>query len=97
MNYDDLLKLLNYIQENNSWENMYDCHNRDRYCYKYVRVSVDTREHLDSVASEHVWHIILENGEMIKAFRDATFEEIKAFLDLPMKEASKQLEKKTEK
>lgn len=92
MNYEDLKKLLDYIQENNSWENMYECHQRNRYSFKYVRVYIDTRERADN--EENVWFVRLENGGYVKDFRDATFEEIKKFLDLPAKEVVKQLEDK---
>lgn len=92
MNYEDLTKILNYIQENNSWENMYKCQKQDRYAFKYVRVYIDTRERTDN--EENVWFIRLENGGYVKDFRDATFEEIKTFLDLPIKEVIKQLEDK---
>lgn len=94
MNYEDLKKLLDYIQENNSWENMYDCHKRDRYTFKYVDVCIDTRDDDPDISycHQHVWHIKLRNGGMSKSFRDATFDDIKKFLDQPMKEVAKQLE-----
>ena len=90
MTTDELKELLDYIQENNSWEHMYECHKRDRYAYKYVRISYDTRDTNDG-QDPHVWNIVLENGGMAIEFRESSLVEIKAFLDLPMKKAAKQL------
>lgn len=93
MTYKELYELLEYIQKNNSWENMYDCHTRDRYSFKYVDVCIDTRDDEPTFyANQHVWLITFRDGGKQKVFRDATFDEIKAFLDLPMKEVAKQME-----
>lgn len=39
---------------------MCECVERDRYCFKYIRISYDTRE---TTLGEHVWSIILDNGK----------------------------------
>ena len=84
----DLKRLLDYIQENNSWEHMYKNVNKDRYCFKYIRIYYDTRENLEN--EEHVWLIQLDNGKGNKiSLRDKSFEECKQILDLPRKEIFK--------
>lgn len=90
MNSEELKELLDYIQENNSWEKMCECLDRDRYFFKYIRISYDTRK---PSLGEHVWHIVLENSkdEMIY-LRDKTLQECKAILDLPRREIKKLFE-----
>lgn len=90
MNSEELKELLDYIQENNSWEKMYDNVQRDRYCFKYIRISYDTR---DTNLGEHVWQIILDNGKDSKVYlKDKTLQECKDILDLPRKEIIKLFE-----
>ncbi len=85
MNSEELKELLDYIQENNSWEKMWGCIERDRYCFKYIKISYDTRENLPG--EDHVWSICLDNGKDSKIYlRDKTLQECKAILDLPIKE-----------
>ncbi len=92
MNSSDLKKLLDYIQENNSWENMYQNFERNRYCFKYIRIYYDTRENLNN--EEHVWWIQLDNGIDCKiSLRDKSFEECKRILDLPREEIIKLFKK----
>lgn len=92
MNSYDLKRLLDYIQENNSWEHMYKNINKDRYCFKYIRIYYDTRENLEN--EEHVWFIQLDNGKGKKnSLRDKSFEECKQILDLPRKEIFKLFDK----
>lgn len=92
MNSSDLKELLDYIQENNSWEHMYYLTNKDRYCFKYIRICYDTRENDDG--EDHVWSIVLDNGKDSKVYlRDKTLEECKQILDLPIKEMMKLFEK----
>lgn len=94
MNSEELKELLDYIQKNNSWEKMYDCLERDRYTFKYIRIYYDTR---DTNLGEHVWMIILDNGKDCKIhLRDKTLQECKAILDLPRKEIVKLFEKENE-
>ncbi|MBQ8299504.1 MAG: hypothetical protein IJX99_06550 [Clostridia bacterium] len=91
MNSEELKELLDYIQENNSWEKMCDCLDRDRYFFKYIRISYDTRE---TTLGEHVWHIILDNGKDSKIYlRDKTLKECKDILDLPRREIVKLFER----
>lgn len=88
MNSKELAELLDYIQENNSWENMWKLLDKDRYCFKYVRIDYDTRENMAD--EDHVWHVTLDNGKDQRIFlRDKTLEECKAVLDLPRKEIMK--------
>ena len=92
MNSYDLKRLLDYIQENNSWEHMYKNINTDRYCFKHIRIYYDTRENLEN--EEHVWFIQLDNGKGEKiSLRDKSFEECKQILDLPRKEIFKLFDK----
>ena len=41
LNFKEVSELITYIQENNSWENMYE--NRNRKIIKYYKMFVDTR------------------------------------------------------
>lgn len=94
MNNEELKELLDYIQENNSWEKMCECIERDRYCFKYIRISYDTRE---PSMGEHVWHIILDNGKDSQIYlRDKTLQECKDILDLPREEIKKLFEMENE-
>lgn len=90
MNSEELKELLDYIQENNSWEKMLYNMERDRYSFKYIRISYDTR---DTSLGEHVWSIVLDNGKDSKIYlRDKTLQECKDILDLPRKEIMKLFE-----
>lgn len=90
MNSEELKELLDYIQENNSWEKMCECVERDRCCFKYIRISYDTR---DTSLGEHVWSIVLDNGKDSKIYlKDKTLQECKDILDLPRKEIEKLFE-----
>jgi hypothetical protein len=40
---EEVAELMNYIQKNNSWQNMLDCYNRHREIPKYYTMRVDTR------------------------------------------------------
>jgi hypothetical protein len=94
MNSEELKELLDYIQENNSWEKMYSNTKKDRYCFKYIRISYDTR---NTNLGEHIWHIILDNGKDSKIYlRDKTLQECKDILDLPRKEIMKLFESEDE-
>lgn len=95
MNSSDLKKLLDYIQENNSWEHMYQNLKKNRYCFKYIRIYYDTRENLEN--EEHVWFIQLDNGKGEKiSLRDKSFEECKQILDLPSEDIIKLFEREAE-
>lgn len=88
MNSEELKELLDYIQENNSWEKMTECFERDREIFKYIRIVYDTRKNLPN--EDHVWWIILDNGENSKIYlRDKTLQECKDILDLPLNEIKK--------
>ena len=51
MDFEELLKLLKYIQENNSWDKLYETNvERKRKAVKYVDFCLDTRD-------GRVWHI----------------------------------------
>ena len=92
MNSSDLKKLLDYIQENNSCEHMYQSLKKNRYCFKYIRIYYDTRENLEN--EEHVWWIQLDNGKNSKiSLRDKSFEECKQILDLPREDIIKLFER----
>lgn len=92
MNSEELKELLDYIQENNSWEKMLDCMERNRQIFKYVRISYDTREKMAN--EDHVWSVVLDNGENSKIYlRDKTLQECKDILDLPINEIKKLFEK----
>lgn len=99
MTTQELKELLDYIQENNSWENMMDAMDRDRHIYKYIDINIcyDTRDTNDG-KDPHIWYIkiSLRDGGKIKEFREneCTLENIKKFLDLPIQEASKQMQDK---
>lgn len=91
MNSEELKELLDYIQENNSWEKMYECLERNRHPFKYIRISYDTRE---AILGEHVWNIVLDNGKDAEIYlRDKTLQECKDVLDLPIEEIKKMFEK----
>lgn len=95
MNSYDLKRLLDYIQENNSWEHMYQNIEKDRFCFKYIRICYDTRENLKN--EEHVWWIQLDNGKGCKiSLIDKSFEQCKQILDLPRKEIIKLFDKVVE-
>lgn len=90
MNSEELKELLDYIQENNSWEKMYECLECDRYPFKYIRISYDTRE---TILGEHIWNIVLDDGKDSKIYlRDKTLQECKDILDLPREEIKKMFE-----
>lgn len=92
MNSEELKELLDYIQENNSWEKMAECMERDRQIFKYIRISYDTRENLPD--EDHVWNICLDNGKGSKiCLVDKTLQECKDILDLPTNEIKKLFEK----
>jgi hypothetical protein len=96
MTSQDLKDLLDYIQENNSWENMMDCADNDRRIYKYIDLNIcwDTRDTNDG-NDPHLWwvNVKLRDGRDEKLFEEheCTLDNIKAFLDLPSLEAKKQL------
>ena len=95
MTSQDLKDLLDYIQENNSWENMMDALDNDRAIYKYIDINIcwDTRDTNDG-RDPHLWwmKIKLRNSGKEKLFteHECTLENVKAFLDLSIKEANKQ-------
>lgn len=84
MNTDDLKKTLDYIQENNSWENGPSVYDRGRYAFKYIDICYDTRS-LDDVTPCHIWNISLRSGGNYITFEEqyCTFEFIKSILDKP--------------
>lgn len=43
LNKEEVQKLLTYIEENNSWRNMYELHKKGRITPKYVTMRFDTR------------------------------------------------------
>ena len=51
---EEVMELMNYIQENNSWDNMYDCHQKGRETPKYYTMRVDTR-------TGTVWCVTFDN------------------------------------
>ncbi len=83
MTPDKLIELLNYIMQNNSWQNLYvNACEKHRPCFKYIDFSFDTRD-------GHIWQITFrENGAFNfkekKTFRienENDLKEVYKFLD----------------
>lgn len=94
MTSQDLKDLLDYIQENNSWEHMMEAMDADRGIYKYIDINIcyDTRD-TDDGKDPHLWWLkisLRDSGKYIEFREDeCTLENIKKFLNLPYKEARK--------
>lgn len=80
MNSKELMKTLDYIQDNYSWEymikNMIADEKERHIIFKYVDVCYDTRE-IDNVTPFHVWSITLR----VNSKETITFREHKCNLD----------------
>ena len=80
LNPKETLELIEYIQKNNSWQNMLDVSKRKRRLIKYYNMSIDTR-------SGELWKISFRvSGDEPVIFRDSpTFkEDIYKYLDEPI-------------
>lgn len=77
-----LVELLEYIMENNSWQNLYKSAKKKRRCFKYIDFSFDTRD-------GYIWQIRFREDAMFnmkedKVFRiesDEDIEAVYAYLD----------------
>jgi hypothetical protein len=78
---EEVAELMNYIQKNNSWQNMLDCHNRHREIPKYYTMRVDTRT--GTVWSIEFNHLIYEKeSKKFRTEQDYNFKDtIYEFLD----------------
>ena len=78
---EEVMELMNYIQKNNSWQNMLDCHNRHREIPKYYIMRVDTRT--GTVWSIEFDHLIYEKeNKKFRTEQDYNFKDtVYEFLD----------------
>lgn len=80
MTPEQFAKLLNYIQENNSWAKLSEVVSRNRIAIKYVDSCFDSRTGL-------IWRIRLRTGSSkegkIFYIKDTNIEEIYKFLNEP--------------
>lgn len=89
MTLEEYIKLLQYIQKNNSWNEMYEViETRNRRAIKYVDASMDTRD-------GSIWRIEFRSivGHDDISFRVDTPEDLKAiyrFLDEPCMKKEKE-------
>ena len=91
LNQDEVKELIEYIQKNNSWENLTDCIKRKRKIPKYYKLFYDTRfgdawaiEFYQVTGLDHkeVVFIRTEQGKNLK-------EEIYKWLDEPVEKENK--------